>query len=270
MYDFKYVKKRKTKIWVTIGAGISSLVVATFVIVSFLGRFVGTFTVKLEAGVIALTLSENHTFENPTTYLRISQLPSFQECEYATLVERVGADELDNDESSYLHGAKYNRDGVTVRALDYFKYTFFVKNVGDVPCTYDLHFNIIDSKSDNGKLVEDTLRFMIYDNNYEENAPVTHNSTVYAKRSLTTHIDEDTGEVSWKEKISTDAYGYAEEFESDRLITTLYEDYFEIDQIKRYTLVMWLEGNDPQSNRNTDAPKNARIKIGVEINAYEI
>lgn len=268
MYDFKYVKKRKTKIWVTIGAGISTLVVATFVIVSFLGRFVGTFTVKLEAGVIAISLSEKHTFENPTTYLRISQLPTFEECEYATLVERVGDDELDNDETSYLHGAKYNRDGVTIRSLNYFKYTFFVKNTGDVPCSYDMYFNVLDSKSDNGKLVEDTLRVMIYDNNYEENVPVTHvNRTVYARRSLTTHIEN--GQVSSKEKISTDEYGYAEEFENDDRITTLYQDFFEVDQIRRYTLVMWLEGNDPDSE-NTDAPKNARLKIGVEINAYEI
>lgn len=269
MYDFKYVKKRLTKIWVTIGAGISTLVVATFVIVSFLGRFVGTFTIKLEAGTIALTMSEKHDFENPTTYLRINRLPTFNECEYATLVERVGDGELDNEESSYLHGAKYDRDGVTVRSLNYFKYTFYVKNVGDVPCSYDFKLNIIDSKSDNGKLVEDTVRFMIYDNFYEEGIADTHDKTVYAKESLTSHIDED-GNVSYRERISTDKYGYAEPFESNSVITTLYQDNFQIGQIKRYTIVMWLEGNDPESNRQTDAPKNARLKIGVEINAYEI
>ena len=266
MYDFRYVKKRKTRVWVAIGAGISTIVVATLSIVSFLGRFVGTFTVRLETGVVALALCEKHDFEEPTSYLRINQLPSFQECEYATLVDRVGDSELDTEKSGYLHGAKYDRDGVTIKAINYFKYTFYVKNVGEVPASYDLTVNIVDTKSDNGKLVEDTLRVMIYDNDDDESI---HNKTVYAKESLTSHIDEE-GKVSYLERISTEEYGYAEPFESARVITTLYQDEFNVGQIKRYTLVLWLEGNDPESNREHDAPKNARLKIGVEINAYEL
>jgi len=267
MYDYKYVRKRKTRIFVAIGAGISTIVVATLCIVSFLGKFVGTFTVRLETGVVSLTLCEKSDFQEPTSFLRVYALQPFQECEYATLINRVGDEVLDSEDSSYLLGAHYDpRDGTTLQSFNFLKYTFFVKNVGNIPVTYSLQVNIIDSKSDNGKLVDDTLRVMVYDNYiYEE----THNATVYAKESITSHHDEE-GNVSYREKISTDEYGYAEPFQSTSIITTLHEEFFDVGDVKRYTLVMWLEGWDPESNRKYDPPKNARIKLGVEINAYEI
>ena len=265
MYGTKYVKKRKTRIWVAIGGGISTIVVATLCIVSFLGRFVGTFTVRLEAGNVSLSLSEKKSFAEPTTYLRIGQLPPFQEYTYSNLVDKVGDSEIDSETTGYLLGANYYRDGVTIKSLNYFKYTYYVKNVGTIPACYDMDINVIDSQTDNGKEVEDTLRIMIYSNDEDD----AHDKVVYAKTSLEGHLDEN-GNISHKERISTADYGYAEQFESYSKITTVSVDYFDIGQIKRYTIVMWLEGYDPQSNREHDAPKNARIKLGVEINAYEI
>ena len=266
MYESKYVRRRKTRIWVAIGGGISTIVVATLSIVSFLGRIVGTFTIRLEAGNVSLSLCEKSNFEKATSYLRIDKLPTFQETTYANLVERIGDDQIDNENTGYLLGANYARDGVTVKDLNYFKYTYFVKNVGTIPATYDMTINIIDSQTDKGKGVEDTLRIMLYSNDDEN----THEKTVYAKRSIIATKDEDGKDVYYNERISTEEYGYAEPFESSKVIATITQDYFEVGQVKRYTLVMWLEGFDPQSNREYDAPENARIKLGVEINAYEI
>ena len=57
-------------------------------------------------------------------------------------------------------------------------------------------------------------------------------------------------------------------FESSNVVTSFSVDYFEIGEIRRYTLVYWLEGFS--SDNNKEAPKGAHIKLGVEINGYEI
>ena len=64
-------------------------------------------------------------------------------------------------------------------------------------------------------------------------------------------------------------YGYAEKFEAEDRVTTLRVKDFKQDDIRRYTIVTWLEGEDPESDHRKEAPKGAKIKIGVEINAYE-
>jgi hypothetical protein len=44
---------------------------------------------------------------------------------------------------------------------------------------------------------------------------------------------------------------------------------FESEQIKMYTVVTWLEVEDPQSSNEYKSPIGATIKLGVEITAYE-
>ena len=258
MYDFKYVKKRKTRIWVTIGAGISTLVVSTFAIVSFLGRFVGTFTVSLETGEVALTMSKTHDFEETTSYLEIPELPTFNQCTYKDIID-YPVEELDSDIKDYTYG-------MVNGSLKFLKYTFYLKNVGGITASYDLTVNIMDSKSDgNSYALEESLRFMIYDN-YEDEGAVTHEKVVYAYESKSIHENEG-GTQSNTELISTKKYGYAENFINEKVIVNLHEERFEKNQIKRYTFVMWLEGEDPEGTGI--APRNARMRIGAEIKAFK-
>ena len=58
MYELEYVRKRKRKIRAAIIGGISAIGVSVLVIVAFLGRFVGTFTVTVDNGEVKLALSE--------------------------------------------------------------------------------------------------------------------------------------------------------------------------------------------------------------------
>ena len=79
MYELKYVKKRKTKLFVAISGGVATVVVSTFAIVSFLGRYVGTFTVSLDTGKVNLALSDSSEFKRKESFLRIDSLPAFHE-----------------------------------------------------------------------------------------------------------------------------------------------------------------------------------------------
>ena len=251
--------------------GISTAVVSSLSIIAFLGRFVGTFSVSLDTGNVGLTLSRDDAFTVPTSFLKTESLPEFQEYTYRDF-RLIGDDKIDNDATDINIGATaYNDDG-TIKNLNFFKYTFFIKNIGDVPCRYDFSLNILDSTpSADGRYLDDTIRFMIYDNEGSE-----HNKTVYAKRSAIPHAGEDgqadyRSPISVREEESDEEYpfeGYAEMFESSSVVTSFSVKYFEIGEVRRYTLVYWLEGFS--SDNYQGAPQGANIKLGVEINGYEI
>ena len=272
MYELEYVRKRKRRKLVAIGAGIASVVVSTFSIVAFLGRFVGTFTVSLDTGDVELALSKSSSFKTTSSFLRIDSLPTFQETTYLNLP----SDEvLDSEETDYLVGANLKDDEKTITSLNYFKYTFFVKNVGNKTAGYTMKVKITDNKADkDGTSLEDTLRVMIYETDVNNNQLI--DKKVYAKRAAIVH--EHDGEVDYREPISISEQmaisedqfpGYAEIFTSANEITTIPVTNFAKDDIRRYTLVSWLEGEDLQSDHRSFAPKGAKLKLGVEINAYE-
>lgn len=273
MYEKKYVSKRLRRVAVAIGAGISATVIGVFSIVAFLGRFVGTFTVTLDNANVSLALSTSSSFDRQESFLHIADLPSYSETTFTSL---PNAEVLDNEETSYLNGANYTPEGL-INNLSYFKYTFFVKNVGTVTARYELKLKILDSTpstDSHPRYLDDTLRAMLYEN---DAASSEHNYTVYAKPRAIAYVSGG-GEVIYKEPISVqesdvsptlEFQGYAEMFESDKVIATTFTESFVQDAVKRYTLVTWLEGYDAQSSPFEGAPKDAKIRIGVEINAYE-
>ena len=272
MVELEYVKKRKRKKVVAVLTGLASLGVGVLVLVSFLGRFVGTFTVSLDAGSVKLSLSDNSSFDSPTSYIKIDSLPAFDLTSYTNL---PSAREIDNENSPYTYGVKTDSKGNS--SMNYFKYTFFVKNSGTIPADYDLKINITkNDPSDDGRYLDSILRVMVYENSSEEE----HSYTVYAKKSEKENNSYgfEEGETTYKEYISYDNPtkaerhgdtfpGFAEMFESENTIVTLPVRNFQQDEQKRYTFVAWLEGEDEQANGTP--PEGGNLKLGVTINAYE-
>ncbi len=257
MYELEYVRKRKTKKFVALGAGVSAVVVTSLAIVAFLGRFVGTFTVSLEAKNVELTLSDNFSFQNSSSFLRVNEVPKFQEFTYSDFA-KFGDDSIDSDQTSIDIGANPKNE-----SLNFFKYTFFVKNVGYTPAVYDFSLNIIESSaSSDGRYLDDTMRVMVYDNGEK---------TVYGKRSQTKNMAGDfRSPISINDYEASNLYpfqGYAEMFVSPTVIMTSTNTPLGVGEIRRYTIVTWLEGF--RSSNYEVAPDGATIKLGVEINAYE-
>ena len=271
--ELGYVRKRKRRKAVAILTAVASAGVGTLVLVSFLGRFVGTFTVALDTGSVKLSLSEKSNFEDSTSYIKIDSLPSFDLCSFTSLDK---ADDVDNENTSYLIGTKTDSRGNA--SMRYFKYTFFVRNSGNIAADYDLKINLTKNvPSADGRHLDTLLRVLVYENDASSKE---HSYTVYAKRSETlnpTYGYEEEVET-YKEYISysspakaeehNDVFpGFAEEFESDNVIATLPVRNFQQDDAKRYTLVAWLEGEDQQAKGNP--PEGGNLKLGVTINAYE-
>ena len=271
--ELGYVKKRKRRKVVAVLTGIASAGVGVLVLVSFLGRFVGTFTVALDTGSVKLSLSEKSSFDDATSYIKIDALPAFDLYSFTDL---PSADEVDDEDSSYLFGTVKDSKGNA--SMKYFKYTFFVKNAGNIAADYDLRVNLTKNlPSADGRYLDTFLRVLVYENDASSNE---HSYTVYAKKSETPNptYGYEEGDLTFKEYVSytrlDDAKkdniafpGFAEMFESDNVIATIPVRNFQKDEAKRYTLVAWLEGYDQQAKGNP--PEGGNLKLGVTINAYE-
>ena len=271
--ELEYVKKRKTKKLVAITSGVATAAIGVFVLVAFLGRFVGTFTVALDTGSVKLSLSDNSKFDSPTSYIKIDSLPSFDLNSFTSL---PAASEIDNENTTYTYGTTTDSHGNS--SMKYFKYTFFIKNESNIAADYDLKVNLTKNvPSEDGRTLDTLLRVLVYQNDLTSNE---HSYTVYAKKSETpnqTYGYED-GDVTFKEYISYntpekaeqhgDSFpGFAEMFENDNTVATLRVRNFQQNDVKRYTLVAWLEGEDQQAKGNP--PEGGNLKLGVTINAYE-
>ena len=266
--ELGYVRRRKRRKVVAITSAIASMIIGVFILVAFLGRFVGTFTVALDTGNVRLSLSDKSSFEKTTSYIKLDSLPAFDLTTYTSL---PAADEVDNENTSYLIGSVTDTRGNT--SMKFFKYTFFVKNEGNIVADYDLKVNLTrNTPSEDGRHLDTILRVLVYEN-YADSKE--HLYKVYARVS---DAENDTygyeeGEKTHKEYISyrephgDEFPGFAEMFESESVIATLPTRNFQEGDIKRYTLVAWLEGYDEQAGGTP--PEGGNLKLGVTINAYE-
>ena len=98
---------------------------------------------------------------------------------------------------------------------NYMAYTFFVKNIGDEETEYRTTIDILSVI----KNVDDAVRVAVYKNG---------NKTVYAKRRPDTFEPE----------VGTEPF-----YKVDQVMNVLHEEFMPGD-VDKYTVVIWLEGND--------------------------
>ena len=287
MYDLQFVRKRRRRRIAALVSVISAIGVASLVTISFLGRTVGTFTVTLQNSSVRLALSEQEAFTNQTSYLRIGDLPStYYEFSYDWF---TGFDQLDNESNSYLYGSIKDAEG-TVKGLQFLKYTFYVKNVGNTPASYTLSVNLDDATQaddGSGRTLDQTLRIMVFEN--DPTIPDSHEFEVYAKDVVDTRYqvrdienNPTNREFIWHvpAPISEDGVLVLKETKDYPLAKSFLEipgspakvkkqvKGFDKGDMMRYTLVYWLEGEDPQATySDKNEPKGAKIKLSVTINA---
>ena len=57
----------------------------------------------------------------------------------------------------------------------------------------------------------------------------------------------------------------AESFEDDSVVTSYVRNDFKQGQIRRYTVVVWIEGYDPDSTAHAFAPTADCMHLGISI-----
>ena len=275
MYDLSYVKKRRRKKIAALVSLFTAVGITSLVIISFLGRTVGTFSVKLTNSDVKLSLSEKSSFKDATSYLHLDTIPTLRETSYVNLPD---ADFLDNEDTPVLNDEAIIRDEKgKLESIYFVKYTFFIRNVGNSIARYNLSINITDSQKSNdgtNRYVDDTLRIMVYENDATQAG--AHDFKVFAKESDQYNYDKD-GNRTMREFVATvpqdhkeaDKYPLADSFISSSVACKYEVGNFAKNDVKRYTLVVWLEGEDPDTDNSDEPPEGATLKLGVDIAAYE-
>lgn len=267
MYDLSFVKRRKRRRLVAFGSLVSTFGISSLVVISYLGRSMGAYTISLTNSLVQLTLSQKLDFAQQTSYLKFEGIKNFEENTYRALP----ADSiLDNDNIPSTYGAV--GDVVNGR-YSFFKVTYYVKNVGRVSANYTMDVNIGDNTKANdgsGRTLDDTVRLMVYDNNPEDN---THNKRIFARAAYENNFDRN-GQPTSREFVSVtasqedDDHPLAETFYSSSIVARYNVESFLPNDIRMYTIVMWLEGEDPQA-RGGAVPTGASIEFEVKITAKE-
>ena len=274
MYDLQYVRKRRRRKIAAVVAFFATIGVTSLIITSFLGHTTGTFTVAVVNSSVSLALSKTEDFAEQTSYLRIDTLPKLSETTYDSL---PAADILDNEEVTYkdlIIPGETEKDDY----LELLKYTFYVKNVGNTVARYNLNVNISDRTKaidGTGRVLDDTLRVMVFENDPSQEG--RNEPTIYAKEAAEYNYDIE-GNRTRREFISTypsgsnqedDEHKLAETFLPGQTVAKYSVGNFKRNDLKRYTIVIWLEGEDPQSTNDKQFPEGATVKLGVDIAAYE-
>ena len=274
MYDLQFVKKRRRRRAAALISLIAGIGISSFVTISFFTGKVGSFSVSLSNESVKLSLSEKVSFDNATSYLRLDDVLPFQEYHYKDLPD---ASILDDEMTAYndLRAIGLD-DNKNPECMYYVKYTFYVKNSGNTTAHYTLSLNLTDrnrTRDGTERSLEDTLRVMVFEN---DASSTEHDYKIYAKEAAGNNRLRN-GEITNKEFVGYNSVGgteddnhpLAETFYSADVVCTRDVANFKYGDIKRYTIVFWLEGEDPQSNTSDEAPQDAKLKLGVEIRAYE-
>ena len=287
MYDLQYVRKRRRRRIAALVSMFASIGITALIIISFLGRTVGTFTVAIKNTSVQLALSEEESFKHRTSYLRIDNIPSsYYEYSYKWF-DRVGLSNVDDEANDYFFGM--SGDG---EAMYFLKYTFYVKNVGTTTAQYNMYINLEDStKSVDGKTLDDSLRIMLFENDPTDPANA-HDYEVYAKDVANYRYDvyDKEGNATKRAFIADapepvpvdttntryaiyedDEHPLATSFRNSTAIVHRTVSDFEKNDIMRYTVVYWLEGEasypEYDENGNFKEPKGAKIKLSIDITA---
>jgi hypothetical protein len=227
---------------------------------------------------VKLALSKTIDLKETTSHLRVDKLYPMRETTFVNIEEKT-FDLIDSEQTDYDYGFYY-KDG-TPDSMYFIKYTFYVTNLSETIARYNLNIKLGDrneSTDGTNRGLDDTLRVMLF-----ENDPINddgHKYTVYAKAAAEYNFDKD-GNKTLREFISTypedhsnkedEEHPLAEKFITGQgqTIAKSTVSNFKKGDIRRYTLVVWLEGEDPQSDNSKKIPEGASLKLGVDVAAYE-
>lgn len=180
-------------------------------------------------GNFSITLDRNLYLENNIVIYDDSNYKVFRTELYAPTVEA-----FDNISYKWLPEDIDNFEGGSHNGDNYVAYTFYIENLGDTPSDYWSEI-IIDDVIKN---LDEAVRIRVYKNG---------NYITYAKMS-----NNGTPE---KETVA---------FETDTLVTHEHVVDFKPGDKNKYTIVLWLEGTDPEC---TDNILGGEIKIHMDFNS---
>lgn len=265
MVNSKYVKRKKAKKIAIIASSVSACLIVVFVLLTLIGHSLGNFTVSLSnRDGVSIALDLKAAFNNPTTYLRVGDLPSLDETTYDEIMERHGDSQIDNELTDSFIGGQRKPSGDGFAYLKFFKLTYFIKNTGSSDAQYDFTLNVLENRKPNNwnYTLLDLLRVVVYENDGTD--ITSHDWESFGKEEFdgTTYkaVPISKTHESGPDMIITTP------FVSDQILVQRTNQSITAGEIVRYTILFWLEGTDTQSFG--DRPDECSLKLGANIQAY--
>lgn len=271
-----YARRRRRRILASFMLMVSTITLVILVLIAFLGSEVGRYTIQLKSNNTQLTMDYDREFDTPTTLLRAESLEKV----YPIMADSLPDDEeIDNLPGS--HNGEYRDQYDQFVYSLYFAYTFFVKNVGDTPVDYHVWIRLVTSDSPNPleTPIEEYVRVRVYENRDDVAAEeMTHNSRTLAKRTQQLIYDE-FNQPEYRECVARTSTDFAtctadkpinavraEEFVNVSEITRYDVEAFPPEAVMRYTIVFWLEGDDPDCQGQI--PADAALEFSMDISSF--
>jgi hypothetical protein len=207
---------RKKSVLIALISIFLGLSVATAAL-TYYGQNVGNFVVGVtdEATDLGLTLSEDPDFAYDKPRLIGPSIVN---------VKPIGYDMIVSDYSKNADGAYVSENG------NYMGYTFYVKNVGEEAVNVELSISIKEAT----KNVDKVIRAWVFEGKDDISG------TVYQKADS---VDHDY----------PDSYSRTAEFVDDTKIMVSSIPKFLPNEVKKYTVIFWIEGEDPDCVSTGDA-----------------
>ena len=265
MIDTKLVKRRKRRNFAIIFTSISTFCVACFVIIAVLSSYVGNYSVGIKGYESLLALSKDPTFETESSYLRFDGMKNMIDCPWYYR-ELENHDYIDNEKTQTPEKGK-NKIGDKDAYL-YYSHTFYLSNVGTKACSYYFTMSLSDNNPDplTGLRIDDILRIRIYENEVVDGEIQNHDFIDYTKYNKYVGNQENKNEYikqcdEWEKQ---GKLKYFMEDDPDYIINYKVEE-LKPEQKMRYTVVFWIEANDPECEGRRNEVSKAGLTLSTNI-----
>ena len=218
--------------WVTTAQWLKIAKITVCAGVAILAVFYGAATLYQEEGTFTVGILPKSKDED-------AQISLYETADFSsptTMLSADGIDEMTNISVNWLPKDLDAIDG-SHNGEHYIAYTFYVKNTGNVKCNVEETFRVESTV----KGADDAIRVRLYKNGVE---------TTYAKLGVNGQPENGTTPFA----------------ESGVVFSAINESLAEEDSIK-YTLVIWLEGDDPECLDNI---KGGSVKMSMTFSAEAI
>lgn len=225
-------KRRLRNRILTLGIIISGMLSVTFAIITFYGQNAGNFVISVDssARIRGIQISETPTFEQSLSRLMTDPIGEARDMTYTWLkieeVERTNGNYKDIDH-------------------EYVAYTFYIQNSGSE--TLDVNYYIRITEAHYG--IENAIRILVIEDGMQ---------TMYMMPDEIAPGDDEPyypAQMPEAEYFLTDQMAMRKTFEN-----------FKPGQIKKFSILVWLEGYDPQT---TDDILGGMIRLTMNFTINE-
>ncbi|MBO4540644.1 MAG: hypothetical protein J5736_01530 [Bacilli bacterium] len=281
----EFIRRRRRRRAVLVGMGIALSGIVVMGVIAFLGQRSGTFTVQLVGDAraqltLGTTLGMNDVgtadVTDKTSYLNASGFRATSTILADRLYDDFGGDDVldaDIDSSDSAEGKK----NLLGNGDQYWAYTFYLKNQEAAFAHFSYGMvSTVNTEPDNvdeSVSLKKILRVRVYENTYQQNGSITHNMTTYAWKR-----DTPNDQGNYREYIQ-DPYmtGFSSLYDQNNGLCEFFEEQpdsgnftvFKLDgslrmnEIRRYTVLMWFAADDQDTVLASEQPKGGAITFSM-------